>query len=276
MKTSTLISVIATVIAALILSMHVRTQVKLDRSQVNIAPFKAGETLRYKVKWGFIRLGTIEIHQEVNSQDQTKFIVSMIIRSASGIPLVNINKNSQSILQANAPRNIYFKTTSANDAVVYQFDFASSKIRMEGKEEGTQPVNKEMPYVDEYYDALGFLMLARCVSHSVQSMIVPMIMDYQIKTTRLQFEHSLEEIEVDAIDDEILARKFQSIGSWENKASGGMNGNFSCWVSADAAAVPLKAEMKIAVGSIKVELESYTRSGWIPGAQDKVLSKANF
>ena len=43
-----------------------------------------------------------------------------------------------------------------------------------------------------------------------------------------------------------------------------MSGTFKGWISNDEAAVPVRAEVKILLGSLVIELEDFTREGWIP------------
>jgi hypothetical protein len=54
-----------------------------------------------------------------------------------------------------------------------------------------------------------------------------------------------------------------------------MSGEFHGWVTDDDAAVILKAEVKILLGSVRIELESYERTGWSPLLEDNMLTGAS-
>jgi hypothetical protein len=44
----------------------------------------------------------------------------------------------------------------------------------------------------------------------------------------------------------------------------GMTGEFTGWFSDDEAAVPIKGELKVLLGTVTVELIGWKRSGWSP------------
>ena len=44
----------------------------------------------------------------------------------------------------------------------------------------------------------------------------------------------------------------------------GITGDFKGWFSDDTEAIPITAEMKFFLGSVKIELEQWNRKGWNP------------
>jgi len=44
----------------------------------------------------------------------------------------------------------------------------------------------------------------------------------------------------------------------------GLNGPFEGWFSNDPAQIPIKAKMKVILGSINIELKKWQRTGWNP------------
>ena len=47
------------------------------------------------------------------------------------------------------------------------------------------------------------------------------------------------------------------------------------WISYDSVAVPIIAKMKILIGSVKLELERFNRTDWIPPLIYPVLEEIN-
>jgi proteasome assembly chaperone (PAC2) family protein len=57
---------------------------------------------------------------------------------------------------------------------------------------------------------------------------------------------------------------YVGLAKWTGASAAGLTGEFEGWISDDSAAIPILAEVKIALGSIWIELESWTRPGWSP------------
>ncbi len=117
-----------------------------------------------------------------------------------------------------------------------------------------------------YVEGPSLFALARCLSHSRKVLSVPTLVNGKVSATDLDFTQSREEVEVDAIDHPVWTQKYTGTAQWTGGAAG-LSGDFTGWVSDDDAAVPIKAEMKVILGSIHVELEQWDRAGWTPPVQ---------
>jgi hypothetical protein len=233
------------------------------RKYYNPAPYASKEHLRFKVKYGFIRLGTIEIRQKL--LDSTRYEVSIRSKSAAGLPLIDFDSFNKAVVHSASSRCQYYTIDvkgSNREKVCYRHDAASGRVIMDCVSEKDGETHRSAVRTEPFYDAPGFIMLARCLSAGVSSVTVASVSDGDFRDTRLRFGREREEIDVDAFDDPIRARKIESIASWNMSVAAGLSGNFTLWVSDDDAAVPLRAEVAIALGSITIELESYTREGW--------------
>jgi hypothetical protein len=82
--------------------------------------------------------------------------------------------------------------------------------------------------------------------------------------TDLEFENEIGETEIGAIDFPVRTRRYSGFAHWTGGSSAGVNGSFTGWVTDDDASIPVRAEMKVLVGSIVLELEQWTRPGWSP------------
>ena len=240
-------------------------------------PFSNGEVLRYKVKWGFIRLGTVEIRQTIpDASNPSRFQLQMKSKSAAGLPFIDVDVVNRSLLDARLPRGIetnVIENSKKKSRTTYVCNPKIPSIDIERLEGNLSTLKKSIPFAEPYFDALGTIMLARCIAGNTSAVPIAVTMDYQIKKTMIQYSRTTEMMDVDAFEDEIPARMFTLKSDWQDNTVGGMKGDITCWVSADDAAIPLRAEIDIALGSIVIELESCSRPGWSPSIAQHFSSK---
>lgn len=228
--------------------------------------FLDGEVLTYKVKWSFFRLGTVVIRQtQIDSADPTRFLVSMDVQSAQGLPFIDLHFINQSVVSLVNPGMSVERIITGKDGqdrTTYAFDSRTGTIMMSDSSNG-RLVRAESVFADcPCYDALSLFMYARRYAAHDTSVILPTVNDFDVKSTEIRFTGEVEEVDVDALPDFSRARKFDGNALWVGKSFAGMKGPFRGWVSDDEAAVPLRAEIEIFLGSIVMELESYRRKGW--------------
>jgi hypothetical protein len=80
--------------------------------------------------------------------------------------------------------------------------------------------------------------------------------------TIINFTKKTEEIDVPAFDKEINALVAEGVANTGPGAPLGASGNFTAYFTNDEAAIPVRIDMKIAVGSISLILEKIKRPGW--------------
>jgi hypothetical protein len=235
-------------------------------SQQVRSPFKAGEILRYKVKWAFIRLGTVVIRQlPADTTDTTACLAEMSVHSAPALPFINVNfvtetyltKTSQSVT-----RETIVSGEDSSERTNYWYDSANLQIVMEDSADGKLVRRDSVEAETPCYDALGLLMLSRGLIGTGQSLTLPTLNDYRIAPTDVSFPDKVEEINVAAVDHPVRCRRVEGVAKWVGTSFAGMKGPFTGWISDDEAAIPLKAEVEIFLGFIVLELESYERPGW--------------
>ena len=115
---------------------------------------------------------------------------------------------------------------------------------------------------------------ARTMANSAKTYTIQTLRDFEIQPTELNFRPGVSECDIGAIDESVQAVEMIGATGSAGQSAGGFEGDFRAWFSDDAAAVLLHAEMKIAVGKIKIELESWEREGWNPPLwKDRKLAK---
>jgi hypothetical protein len=227
--------------------------------------FKDGEWLKYKVKWGFIRLGTLEIFQKrVQEIPGTVYQVKMHAKSAN-LPFISVFFINEGFLNPYQPTLLDFKLTSGKDyerVSTYIYNGDRNMILLETHDHGELVRKDSLFYEGDTYDALGIFMMMRCLSNSGFNITLQNIVDYKLCDTRLNFTGEPATVKIDAVKKPLAALKFEGKAEWVGESWGGVSGPFHGWISADCAAIPLKVKIKIFLGSITLELEDFTREGW--------------
>jgi len=227
-------------------------------------PFSDGEVLQYKVRWNFIRLGTIVIHQDqVRGENEDKYLVRMVVRSSAGLPFISVNFINEAILRTDVPSLEYVRVISGDDSThvsTFDYDEPRGTLIVVDSAQGSCLRRDSVRWRGPLYDALSLFMAARVLSKGRGKITLPTLNDYQIVQTDLEFTETEEEVEVSAFDKEIRCRYIKGNARWKGKSFAGMTGAFRGWLTDDEAALPIRAEVGIFLGSIVLELESYRRT----------------
>lgn len=233
--------------------------------------FHAGEMLQYKVKWGFLRLGTITVRASRDSScpGAAAFKLTMIAESNPDLRVAWIWEYDESLMDVTSlfSKRFVAKQINGDDGVQLRRTYDADR-RVAAYSE--QPLNAIRPPVVDtlrdvppYVEGPSLFFLARCLAATRKVVRVPTFVNREISITTLDFTEPNEDIEVGAIDYPVRAQKYTGTAQWKVGAAG-LSGDFTGWLSDDEAAVPIKAEMRVTLGSIRVELEQWTRAGWVP------------
>ena len=239
--------------------------------------FQSGEILKYKVKWSIFRLGSIIIKTTLDSnyRNLDHYRISMSVQSSPYIPFIYIDEINETLVDcANCMSKYYYarhKSISDDIEIITSYDLNSRQVFFSLKDL-KQNIYKRLEIIHNvppYLDGPSLFFFARRNIHSNKQLFVPTIIDGKIDKTRLDFTDSLEYIEVDAISSPVMTKYCEGFAEWEGGTSAGLSGAFRVWISNDEAAVPVRAEVKILLGSLVIELEDFTREGWFSPALDK-------
>lgn len=228
--------------------------------------FSCGEKLRYKVRWTFIRLGTVEIEQcaiDPNAPDLRQF--KMSVKSAVGIPFVDLDF-THTATAALDPLDLKTLTiqhrTEDSLHTTYTIDGVRNQLVVVDSSRGEVILSDTLAIGQKCYEAVSLLFLARSHASTTATMSICTLVGKSFGETILEFSGESEEIEVPALEEPIEAYHFSGDARWVGSGFAGMSGDFEGWISRDDAAVPLRAEVGIFLGSVVLELESFERSYW--------------
>ncbi|MBE0557082.1 MAG: DUF3108 domain-containing protein [Proteobacteria bacterium] len=230
--------------------------------------FSAGETLRYKVRWSFIRLGTVEIRQcSLDPRNPAIRQFEMSVKSASGLPFIDLDftQMTTATLDPLEVKTVTIDTRHGNQVkTTYWIESATQQLIVTDSCQGAQIQCDTIAIAERCYEALSLLLVARSYASATKTMVISTLVGGTVGETVLDFTGETEEIDVPALDDPVEAFHFSGDARWVGRGFAGMKGKFKGWISRDAAAVPLRAEVGIFLGSIVLELESIDRPNWRP------------
>ncbi len=220
-----------------------------------------GEILRYAVRWSIFRLGTIEIRQRLMDRTGQRFELLLRVRSAPHLPFIDVsfdNRSEQHISQHGLRHEII---TTASDTTEYRYDAGTRAYVTEDRTMGVVTRRDTVRHPFPLFDALGLFMIARCLSIVPVDTTLPTLLEHACYATDLRTLAGRETILVEAFAESRPAVMIEGFAHWVGNSYAGLTGAFRGWISDDAMAVPLRAELEIFLGSIVLELESLERPG---------------
>ena len=221
------------------------------------------ERLTYKVKYGFLRVGTLRLENlglEEFAGEQL-YHLRIFVDSNPKVPFVNIHDVYESYTTNKSVPYYFVAREKEGDHILkteYTFDYSRNSIRVKVSKvfkDSVQIIQQDTIGTNQIYrDVLTLLFYARQLSPSP-------LKDYKIPTFVLTGRDScyfwesghIRQIELknEKIPAYYMSGKVKFIGI------AGIKDKFEGWFSIDVAHVPLKAKMKAFFGSIKLELEKY-------------------
>jgi hypothetical protein len=253
--------------------------------QAQSGVLQKGENLTYVVRYGFIKLGEVTFHlTDSFTEDSSKiYTANATMKSYEGIPFVGINYTFETMMKQirgqvvsiefhssdfkeehgekyKVNSDYYFLYDSnfikvnkyrTNPSGVYQYDMTDKKF----------PIGK-----GEYYqDGLSMFYNARLASlkkssESRKNTLV--FVNEKESSLKYSFNFTRDAVSGDLVDYDMASIKIAGVADFVGVL--GVTGEFEAWLSDDDARVPLKAKFNIMIGSVTLELSSYTRSGWTP------------
>jgi len=233
--------------------------------RVDPETFSYDERLQYVVSYLGIRIGTVEILNRHNPNDTgtiNETIISM--QTFSGVPFLSVYTEFFS----KRGEDGYFTTSATFDrkrnewAYYYATrDTNSTTIIVDrgykDREDGSiSDVEIDTLNPEKYvHDALTFISILRDSAHTENYYELDMLIDREIQTLRVEPPGGREKIDVRAFNEEREA--FHTSGVLEFEGIHGLSRRYQTWISTDDRRIPVKARVRIAIGSVKIRLEEY-------------------
>jgi hypothetical protein len=228
-----------------------------------------GEELVYEVSYLGINLGTIKTVTEpwttYNGKKAAK--VKVFIDSHPNIPFVSLHSVYESWMDENLTHSYQFVANTKVDDNTweydkYVFDLDGGVITTEKFRNKSKVESKTFKTKKKYNDGSSILFAARRLVDIKRGIKIPsLIMDDTVSTI-CNFQGERQTAEINASAYPVKCIYFNGEANWTGIY--GLTGRFEGWFSDDEAKIPIKAKMKVYVGSVTLELKSWRRGNWQP------------
>ena len=218
-------------------------------------PLRAGERLRYNARYLFFTFATLEVVNqgwtEFRGRRASRLVFAM--RSKPGFPFLSINSRFESLIAEDgsvlAHRSTSRDSTQTPRTAAYEMDPASSQCVVRQVVEGLFGFDRfPLPPLDQ--DGVSVLQLARGLARSPARVSVLTAVDSTWKGTALRTV-GVERIRWSGT--EVESVQVEAVGHYRGPA--GLAGIVRAWISRDVRAVPYRATIKVALGSVVLDLE---------------------
>lgn len=233
---------------------------------------QVGEELEYKVSYSFFNLGTIrfKIMQKYEREGRTVYKALSLIDSNPSIPFVDLHVKFISEIDQEMYSHSWIADDSSKSEIAsryFQFDYDQNKAYVENsrKKIGAARVVEKVDtfaITDKLQDGLSLFFYAREHVRQKKQVVVPTFIDNKQVNTNINFMNLRTEAEIDAVEYPVEVVEFD--GQMDYEGVYGLTGYFQGWFSNDEARIPLVARMKVILGSVKVQLQKWNRTGWQP------------
>jgi len=222
-------------------------------------PLRPGEKLSYTARYLFLTFATLEIENqgltEVHGRRASRFVARM--RSRPGFPFLSIDSRFESLIGEDgrvfAHRSSSRDSTEAPREAAYEMDPAAAECVVREVVEGRFGFER-FPLGPLDQDGLSIFVVARALAASGSSLSVLTAMDSTLKGTELR-TRGVERLRWAGRDVETVV--VEAVGHYSGTA--GFTGRLRTWISRDERAVPYKACLKVALGSVVLDLRDDER-----------------
>jgi len=222
--------------------------------------WRAGEELIFKVRWSFVRLGTLKIQIADSSNVDGEDVFQIKLNIDSNPLLFFVNRHyvySCSFTKSFKVQELtYFDDEEGvRMKSVYSFDHKNKNVHLTrtdttGK---TEEIVKDVSYKGELYDGVSLIYYARNTVNRMRIDTLQYIADDGYAKMIIDFKGEDKSLKIKAFKKKIPSARIE--GFVYDKGIAGLSGKFKGWFSRDSRRLPLKAKLKVFIGSVIVELE---------------------
>jgi len=230
---------------------------------------QAGEDITYVVRYTFIKLGEVRLRviNKVEIEGKEYYNAIANIDSYSGIPFVNLHQVYESKVNKNSFSNFFkgiVKHPEFTTFTEYNFDYSKKVLSVKKGKVNPYEIWTDSTTSAEkmYQDGLSIFYYARMNTGTIKSVNLPCFVNEEKVYTKINFYDKIMPVEIDAIDYPVECVRLD--GETDFVSVYGLTGRFEGWFSNDEAAIPIKANMKVIIGNVTLELVKWKKTGWTP------------
>lgn len=225
-----------------------------------------GEELTYRVSYLGIELGRIHLINEGRQEALGKpaFKCKALIDSREGIPFLSLHVIYESWMEHTALASLQFiaQNRESGEYTKYTFDYDQRRIQTTTWIDRKKTDERIFQISRKYVDGLTILYAARQLLYSKRTAWIPTIVREDTAWTKINFIGNVSSVSIDAVSYPVRTVYFDGLANWTGVY--GVTGHFEGWFSDDEARIPIKAKMKLYLGSADIELVGWKRLGWSP------------
>jgi hypothetical protein len=216
-----------------------------------------------------------------SNNDPDLYRLVMHVTSNPDLPFVDIDEYNETIVNKNELTSVQYHARHKNGHMIleimsrYEQEKKQSFYSCKNQTDSVYEVFNHLNSIPPYYDGPSLFYYTRTQIRSNKILQLPTMILGKIEKTVLDFNQSKELIKVKALDQPVWCQKYKGYADWHGATSADLSGEFCGWITMDEAAIPLRAQVKVLLGSLVIELEKYERPDSNPGQVNNNLSSLN-
>jgi len=229
--------------------------------------WQIGEELIYKVNWSFIRLGTLKLQvMEKRILDSTfVYHIKLYIDSNPLLFFVNMHSVYESFIDEQFLPQLFLANEKIDNITYkteYRFNHADRliHINMTDIKNPTKTIARDDSLNETIIDGTAMIFYARSNVASVKTDTITTFFEAKHGKVHINFKGKNSKIKIEALPAPV--KTYYVDGSIKMNSIAGLTGPFKGWFAVDRQRPPLKAELKVFIGYVKVELEEWKK--WNP------------
>ncbi|MDP4221450.1 MAG: DUF3108 domain-containing protein [Bacteroidota bacterium] len=227
------------------------------------AVFQTGERLTYKVKFGFVKLGTLIM--ETGAPAAGNRVNARMKFWTAQVPFLDSKDVVDDIIDTSAVCLMRFEEHGHDGSKKMERTFTYDPVKREISYSDATVQNRIISDVRPFSDAVALFFNLRAWNGSGGKYFFPLRGHEGEKIVNCYFSKNEKEQECPAFEDkEIQTYVVEGRAEMGDSAPLGASGKFTAFITKDEASIPIRIDMKIAIGSISLILDKVERTGWQP------------
>jgi hypothetical protein len=242
-----------------------------------------GEELIYKVKWGFLRLGTLKIQvlDPLRIDDQKIFHIRLYLDSNPMLFFVNMHNVYDTFIDEHLRPHMHLsqeKIDNIDYRSIHHMNYTDSTVHAQliNLQDSTQNWSDTVKFPQPLYDGISMTYYARATTENVRRDTLLSYFGDKQGNVLINFRGKQQSpLNRWAKDHDHL---YFVDGNIMLVGIAGLTGPFMGWFSTNPQRIPVKAQLKVFLGNVHVELEEISQMDVHIISQDSSIqsSKAEF
>jgi hypothetical protein len=233
---------------------------------------QVNEEMTFEASYLFFKIGSVrfQVLGKTDYDSLPAYQFRAYIDSYNGVPFINFHSVYDTYADA---RTLYclFNLRKQKDGDIWVYtatnlEFDRKEIEWEQSRDGKLVGKVSLPLDTSYTNGVSFIYYLREACRVAQGrqmkLDVPIIDDTVRSTVSVTLNEKREACDVTAFD--FPLDSYRLSGHINFTGTFGITGDCVGWMAADSSALPLKADVKVFLGSVVVQLKEIKRDNWMP------------